>query len=179
MRILSKTPQGTNVLELGSGCGIVGIAFSQMVSRCKVLLTDLPEVSDLLYNNISEARPASESGVTMEPLDWDQVLPQEVKAQTYDLILVSDCTYNVDSLPALVKTLRNLISCSPLASVVISMKIRHPSEVVFFDLMFENELTVSEHTCVILPDDHRSGIGIELEVIDIYTFRHKNALAPS
>ena len=176
--ILSKHFKDTNVLELGSGCGIVGIAFTQMVPHCNVLLTDLPAALNLLHDNISKARLASGSKVTADTLDWDDVLPEKVTAQAYDLILLSDCTYNVDSLPALVRTLKSLISFSPAAHIIISMKVRHPSEVVFFDLMLKEAMTITEHTRITLPDDHRSTIDVELEFVDIYTFRHQNALLP-
>lgn len=159
-----------NVLELGSGCGIVGIALAQMAPYCNVLLTDLPEAMDILYHNVSEAKPALQSKLATTPLNWDSGLPSMVKAQTFNLILVSDCTYNADSLPSLVRTLSTLKSYSTDAHIIVSMKVRHPSEAVFFDLMLKSGLEITEHVFITMPDDNRRSTGLGLETVEIYTF---------
>ena len=163
-----------NVLELGSGCGVVGISFAQMVPYSNVLLTDLPEAIDILNGNVSIAKPAYQSKLEITPLDWDPDLPSMVQKRIFNLILVSDCTYNADSLPSLVRTLSRLTSCFLDAYIIVSMKVRHPSEAVFFDLMSNSGLEITEHAVITMPDDYRSNTGLELETVDIYTFRNRN-----
>ena len=159
------------VLELGSGCGIVGIGLAQLMSKCNVLLTDLPEAMDIIGFNISRAQPAESSWLAGAIFDWNQASSNAISGQQFDLILVSDCTYNPDSLPALVRTLSGLMSQSGDTSIVVSMKVRHSSEAVFFDLMSEARFIVVEHSNITLPDNHRGRTGRTLESVDIYTFR--------
>ena len=163
-----------NVLELGSGCGVVGIALAQMVPCCNIWLTDLPEAMDILNHNVSEANPAHQSKLEITPLEWESSLPSIIEGQIFNLILVSDCTYNADSLPSLVQTLSILISCSPDSHIIVSMKVRHPGEKVFFDLMSKSGLGITKHAFITMPDDYRNTIGLELETVDVYTFRYQN-----
>lgn len=158
------------VLELGSGCGIVGIGLSQFRPNSNVLLTDLPEAMNILDYNISQARPAHESQLRRLCLNWDENVPEVVAEEHYDLILVSDCTYNSDSIPALIKTLSSLKQNSSNAAIGISMKVRHPSEAVFFDLMFSAGFIVTGHKIISLPDRQRVKIGQSLETIEIYSY---------
>ena len=190
------------ILELGSGCGTVGLALSSLLQRpTHVLLTDLPEAMDILRCNIDENEPNStgKGSVEAKILNWDwdldaidqartsiEVAEKDLFANTIganeaenmraeedvrnvttqntavdptalspsdlhpDLVIVSDCTYNEDSLPALVRTLVSLTNheCKNEAqpgselgfegmNVLVSLKRRHESEDVFFRLMDE------------------------------------------
>ena len=158
------------IIELGSGCGIVGIAYGQMLPRCNVLLTDLPEAMDTLELNRVQARCPTETTLEQCILNWDNPLPAEARKH-YDLILISDCTYNSDSSPALVRTLKSLLMESPQALVLVSMKMRHASELIFFELMREVGLVEEEQTKILLPDQWREQCGLELEQIEVYLFR--------
>ncbi|KAL2857171.1 putative methyltransferase-domain-containing protein [Aspergillus pseudoustus] len=125
-----------HVIELGSGCGIVGIALAELLPQCSVLLTDLPEVEEIVSKNIAAAQPARSSDLQYRPLEWEEELPNDLfKPPTVDLILVSDCTYNADSLPALVSVLSRLVKLSPHALILVALKRRHESESIFFNLM--------------------------------------------
>ena len=179
-RMLQQTPsdfQATSVLELGSGCGIAGIAIAQMLSGCNVTLTDLPAAMEILERNVSKALIAAGSKLEISEFDWNNDIPQTIKDKRFDLIIVSDCTYNPDSLPALVETLSTLILSSPNAIIIVSMKVRHSSEAIFFELMSNADFEVVEHVVYNLPvvcpaDSNHLG-----EVIDIYKFRHRQPLS--
>src|ERR1700734_3176668 len=134
----SATYKRLKVLELGSGCGIVGIGLAQTVPDCEVILTDLPEAEELAMKNINGMNAAISSDVSFNTLDWENPLPLSIRDRLFDLILVADCTYNPDSSPALVSTLAVLVKRSSKAIVVVAMKVRHSSEAVFFDLMSES-----------------------------------------
>ena len=174
-RILSKESHPLSVLELGSGCGIVGIALAQLVSGCNVILTDLPEAMEILDHNISTARVAQQSKLAKLSLDWNHELPSAVKRSVLDLIVISDCTYNSDSQSALIGTLSALVALSPDAHVVVSMKVRHSSEAVFFGLMAEAGFEIVEHVSIPKLDDCRTAVGFGLAVIDVHVFNHKTA----
>ncbi|KAJ5412158.1 uncharacterized protein N7487_006517 [Penicillium crustosum] len=152
-RVLSNarnTP--LQVVELGAGCGIAGIALASMLSNCSVLLTDLPEVEDIITRNINAAQLAPMSSLQYQNLDWDDP-PDELCPQPIELILVSDCTYNADSLPALVSTLDRLVRTSPEAIILVALKRRHDSETAFFDLMQSAGFTVVQDS-VEIPSQH-------------------------
>lgn len=159
------------VLELGSGCGIVGLQIAHLCPSSEVLLTDLHEAMGILDYNVKKSGLLSRRGkVATTVLDWDAALPDEMSRAKYDLVIVSDCTYNSDSIPALVQTLTAIVSSSPAALIVISMKVRHDSEAIFFDLMAEAGLGEIEHSTIPLPDRCRNHIGQSLEVIDVYVY---------
>jgi predicted nicotinamide N-methyase len=160
--LASATYRRFNVLELGCGCGIVGIAMAQTIPDCTVTLTDTPEVEQLVSRNIAGMQPAMSSQVTFEPLDWEAAIPEKIREKFLDLIAVADCTYNPDSAPDLVRTIVALTSRSPRAIVVVSMKKRHPSEAIFFELMAATNLVEASHSQVSLRDGQT--------IIDIYVY---------
>ncbi|KAF9629933.1 putative Nicotinamide N-methyltransferase [Lasiodiplodia theobromae] len=149
----SATYKKLHVLELGTGCGIVGISLAQIIPDCEVTLTDLPEAREIAEKNIEGMNPAMSSSATFVPLDWDEELPQVVRERQYDLVIISDCTYNPDSSPALVNTLKALAARSPKAIIVMGMKVRHESEAIFFELMKKGGFIQAVQTRQPLPRD--------------------------
>jgi len=91
-----------NALELGSGCGVSGMALTAALSKisteAKVTLTDLPQAMSLLTANMEENKETLEgkSGVTVETaeLSWGETMEGDKK---YDLIIGSDLLYNAES----------------------------------------------------------------------------------
>lgn len=136
------------MLELGSGCGIVGKALASIRPDCHVILSDLVDAMELIQHNLADTQLASGSRLSSMILDWGQELPACVTAEQFDLILVCDCTYNSDSIPALVKTLCALIARMPAAMIVVVNKIRHDSELSFFDQMADARLVEVEQLSV-------------------------------
>jgi len=141
--LLSATYRKLNVIELGCGVGTVGISLAQTVPDCDVILTDLPEAEGLVEANLARMRPAMASRAKFRSLDWLEPLPDTILSRNNHLIVVSECTYNVDTLDALVSTLSSLLVRSPKAIIVVSTKTRHESESAFFDIM-RNSGFVSE-----------------------------------
>ena len=166
---------GPHVLELGAGCGIAGLAVAHLVPSAQVLLTDLPEAMDVLAANIALASPAP--GATLERcvLEWGaEMLPDAAATRrAFDLVLVADCTYNADSLPALVRTLSGLLARSDAPVVLVGMKVRHASERAFFGLMEEAGLRIAWRDEVVLP----RGANVPAdERIEIYEFGLRSGL---
>lgn len=163
---LLGTPRSSplQAVELGAGCGIVGIALASMLNNVQVLLTDLPEVEGIVMRNIHDNHPQPDSSVTFQTLDWDEP-PADLCSRPIDLILVSDCTYNADSLPTLVAVLDRLVRRSPDALVLVALKRRHDSEAIFFDLM-QSAGFAARQTTIPLPAQYG-----ENEPIEVYSYR--------
>lgn len=162
--LTTKANERVKVLELGSGCGIVGIGLTQLLSNCEVVLTDLPEAAEIAQRNVEVANSSS---VRFEVVDWDEALPASVGQHPFDVVLVADCTYNPDSSPSLVRTLAAVAGRSPDTVVVVAMKVRHASEAVFFDLMGQAGFAVRETLSQPLPTEASS----EEEHVDMFVFQ--------
>ena len=172
-----SAPRGPKVLELGGGCGIVGLHVAGLCSTSEIFLTDLPDAMDILNQNVKSAMSASSIGkVATTVLDWDGPLPERIGIHRFDLVIVSDCTYNSDSIPCLVKTLSSIANKSPDALFVVSLKVRHDSEAIFFDMMAEAEFVETEHTSIPLPDRYRSETGQDLDLIEIFVYRSRSSV---
>ena len=148
---LSANSSGLKILELGSGCGIAGIAFAQLWPQCQVFLTDLTEAMDVLESNIGQAAPAAGTHLSCALLDWGEAFPEALRSIIFDVVLVSDCTYNSDSIPALVKTFSMIAATSPNVLLLVSLKVRHSSEAIFFELLIAAGFRELGHTSVSLP----------------------------
>lgn len=168
--LISATYRRLNVIELGCGCGSVGISVAQSIPDCDVLLTDLPEVTELVEANIERMKPAISSKVRFEPLDWEQTLPQSVQSRTNDLMIVSECTYNSDTLQPLVATLGALVARSPKAVIIVSTKTRHASEAAFFDMMRDGGFVNDGSHQMLLPGEPGSGYADSAVDVGLHVF---------
>jgi methylase of polypeptide subunit release factors len=95
----SKSGPGLRILELGTGCGIVGITLAQSLPDAELLLTDLPEAEEIVQRNIDAASSLSGRSVRFRALDWDAELSSNIQSSLdhIDMIIAADCTYNSDS----------------------------------------------------------------------------------
>lgn len=143
--------QQIKILELGAGCGIVGIALASWFPNCVIQLTDQAEAQDILSRNLNQATLARSSSLQAWALDWNDESPAPYSERDLALVVVSDCTYNSDSCPDLVKTLTRISLTSPEVKILVATKRRHDSEKIFFDLMQDAQLNLLEKTIVHLP----------------------------
>ncbi|KAF2769877.1 hypothetical protein EJ03DRAFT_361762 [Teratosphaeria nubilosa] len=172
--LVSATYRRLSAIELGCGCGSVGISLAQSIPDCDVVLTDLPEVTELVEANIERMNPAISSKVRFEPLDWlAPSLPCKLANRVHDLIIVSECTYNTDTLRPLVKTLSNLLTRSPKAVIVVSTKTRHDSEAVFFEYMMEAGLIEEGSMRLPLPGMPGDGYADWAKDVGLHVFHGK------
>ncbi|KAI8674721.1 hypothetical protein NCS57_00370800 [Fusarium keratoplasticum] len=150
------------VLELGCGVGILSVGLAAVYPQlhapspgdCTILMTDLPEAEERARSNMKRVENShvrfQEKPVRMmyENLDWEEGrqgrFGPQARSQPWDLVMLSDCTYNVDMLPALVETLSaihaNNLTHFPegepfTTKVFLATKPRHESEEVLFELM--------------------------------------------
>ena len=156
------------ILELGAGCGIVGIAYATTL-KADVLLTDLEDAMKILATNIKLASPDAKSSLRAEILDWSSDVHDSLNAK-YDLILVSDCIYNPDSSVQLVETLQRLARGSPKALILVGFKRRHEADDVFFESMKAAKFDVLE-TETIAPPHIMSDYDTTSPTIEFYTYQ--------
>lgn len=168
MLVKSDKVRRLNVLELGAGCGIVGIAFAQLV-KCDMLLTDLEDAQEILASNIRLASPMAGGTLQAQKLDWETGLDDSSNAK-FDLILVSDCIYNPESSNHLVETLRQLATRTPNVLILVGFKRRHEADTIFFERMQHSKFEIIE--TVILPLPHTfSEQDAEPPTTEFYTYR--------
>lgn len=188
--------RSVNIIELGCGVGILGLGLAAALnarlanlasegnaSPSNILLTDLSGAEALAKTNISLHASAMErsgrvSNVVLdfESLDWEDGkhgrFGPKVGRTPWDVIIISDCTYNVDMLPALVGTLSALSNRTTKETndekhtkVMLATKPRHSSEKALFDLMDQNGWEILETAVQRLPH-----VGKEDEVVEMYLF---------
>lgn len=137
------------VLEVGAGCGIVGIALSQL-RKCEVVLTDLEDAQEIMQSNVDCATPSSGSSLKRQVLGWGTGL-DGLENSKFDLILVSDCIYNPDSSVLLVETIKALTEQNPHVLVFVAFKRRHDADDIFFQRMQDSELRIADEKIIRLP----------------------------
>lgn len=179
--LVSATYRRLNVLELGCGVGTVGISIAQSIPDCDVLLTDLDEASELVAANIARMQPAMSSRARFEPLDWLQTLPDHIASRNNHMIVVSECTYNADTLEPLAGTLLNLLVRSPKALIIVATKTRHPDEARFFTLLQDIGIIAEGSLRFLLPGIPGDGYADTAKDVGLHLFRgkdHRLALTP-
>ncbi|OAQ73621.1 hypothetical protein VFPPC_13041 [Pochonia chlamydosporia 170] len=177
-----------NVLELGCGVGILGLGLYAVYPRglgeCTILMTDLEEAERRVRSNMALLRQqhsGSDLGraqVMYENMDWNRAkegkFGRRFQDRRWDLIMLSDCTYNVDMLPALVDSLSAIHRVNTeftddeekfSTKVFIAMKPRHASEMEFFKLMAAEDWVTQEKQVLSLPV-----LGRESESVEMYIF---------
>lgn len=187
-----QTRRPLNVIELGCGVGILGLAIAAARGRsragslepCQVLMTDLEEAETRARSNMARAASncqlpeASKVRLQYENLDWEDgrhgCFGPKAGSGRWDVIALSDCTYNVDVLPALVETLSALhLSSLALArsgkpsptQVFLARKRRHDSEEVLFSLLEAQGWKTMERDVLPLPV-----LGAEEQTVELHLF---------
>ncbi|EKX33254.1 hypothetical protein GUITHDRAFT_120570 [Guillardia theta CCMP2712] len=122
------------VLDLGSGCGLVGICLAS--AGAHVTMTELPGHTSLLQenveNNLKAHCPGSWQvqecvwGSPGETTDWGNVTDM---GQGWDFIVGSDLIYSDASTPHLLKTLQH--SMDDKTSFVLSFELRREKDLDF------------------------------------------------
>ncbi|KAJ9606115.1 hypothetical protein H2200_009076 [Cladophialophora chaetospira] len=173
--VRSSKVRRLRVLELGAGCGVVGIAFAQLI-KCDMLLTDLEDAQEILSTNSRHASPMAGSTIQTEVLDWASSLEGSSNS-IFDLVLVSDCIYNPDSSLHLVEILRQLVARAPDTAILVGFKRRHEADTIFFDRMRETNFEIVGHIDIPLPHT-ATDYDSDIPTTEFYTYRQHTALRP-
>lgn len=144
-----------NVVELGSGTGVCGIAFVATatgrlskrkgeVKMLKMTLTDMPKATKLLEYNWNMNRhvfysQVSEDNVCVKPLIWGRHVEDLAGFGPVDMIIGSDLLYNtsIDIYHDLRRTIQGMDGTAH-AKILLSVRWRKPEqERKFFEIMEE------------------------------------------
>lgn len=107
--LLTQPLEGLNIVELGAGCGIPGIAAARHGAH--VTLTDLPWVLPLTgYNIEANFAPADPQRPKLAPLRWGSKEDASalVAKSRPDIVIGADVVYRDDELKLLLKTIAEL-----------------------------------------------------------------------
>jgi hypothetical protein len=123
LEVCSSNVRGCRVLELGAGCGVVGLTATALGAQ-SVLMTDLPYVLPLLQSNIYRNRnlittDSNDNEITMQccECDWfKQPLNSRVMDFSANVILVADCVWVHELVEPLLTTLHSLVTTSSSTS---------------------------------------------------------------
>lgn len=143
---------GKNVLELGTGVGITGLALAASCSPRHLLLTDYaPNVMQNLRYNVEINENAFRCPVSVETLDWDTWEPSdEGSVLRPDILLAGDCAYDVDAFPSLMRVLQTFLGPSSddaNRSAIFAATIRNQSTFQeFLDQLAMHEISYTDIT---------------------------------
>lgn len=199
---ITKTSTTSNILELGAGTGLVGMAAAAVLSA-NVLLTDLPDIVPNLTHNISAnaaAITAKGGSARAAILDWTvpekivyppQTLSEaedpnrselvaEVESSKYPLVMAADPIYSKEQPAWLVQTIDCHLQRSEDARVVIILPIREAYAAERADFrarMTGIGLVICEERTETGYDDWSEGRGEELAEVEcwlsIWRWSHK------
>ncbi|KAK4179328.1 putative methyltransferase-domain-containing protein [Triangularia setosa] len=122
--------QTSRVLELGAGGGIVGLTIAK---GCRIdqplYITDMVDMEPLMQHNIA----LNELGdrVRGRILNWGEPFSQEIIDFKPDTILAADCVYFEPAFPLLLRTLKDLLTLTPTATVFFCFKKRRRADMQF------------------------------------------------
>lgn len=171
-RSLLNSEEPVRILELGCGVGVLGLGAAVAASRARkdqetiVLMTDLEDAEEQVRGNIARNEQLHGNGLELlyENLNWEDGRHGRfgplLATHRWDLIMFSDCTYNVDVLPALVETLDCLHSANMAqpgaesgngTSVFMATKPRHDSEEEVFEMLSNHRWITKAKQSTLLP----------------------------
>lgn len=119
--------RGKSVLELGAGCGYIGIVAAKMGGV--VTVTDRIDHIQHLQRNVE--MNGLEYSMRVAELEWAEPMAADVPAH-FDWILASDCVYEEDSHRPLAQTLETFCRPDGATVVLISQETRSDKHSSFF-----------------------------------------------
>ncbi|KAG6899769.1 hypothetical protein C0993_006995 [Termitomyces sp. T159_Od127] len=135
--------QGRNILELGSGTGLVGLVAAKLqlhkttpvrAKTPSVWITDQAPLLDIMHRNVKLNDLCST--VAVAELNWGLPLPSSLP--TPDLVLAADCVYFEPAFPLLVQTLCDLVDVGTgdkEPEILFCYKKRRKADKRFFNLL--------------------------------------------
>ncbi|KAL8479553.1 hypothetical protein ACS0TY_026451 [Phlomoides rotata] len=121
--------RGKNVVELGSGCGLVGCIAALLGAR--VILTDLPDRLKLLKKNVKANLYGNVRGsAIVDELTWGDHLDRVFTNPLPDFVFGSDVVYSEGAVKDLIETLVEL--CGKLTTVVLAGELRNDAILEYF-----------------------------------------------
>ena len=155
-----------DVLELGAGCGLAGLAWA-LTEDCNLTLTDRPHRLRALREN------AARNGVeaTVAALDWTRA-----EFGAYDVVLAADCVYDEALATPLVRAMSYAMRDGSVALVTVDEANRRPAALRAFLRVAERAFS----SCREHPMAARSkwSRGDDRESIRLFVLRGPRLFAP-
>uniref|UniRef100_A0A914C782 FAM86 N-terminal domain-containing protein n=1 Tax=Acrobeloides nanus TaxID=290746 RepID=A0A914C782_9BILA len=145
-----------NLLELGAGCGLSGIAAAKYHNVKNLYFTDRSEqVLEQLNENIRINFPEESRNITIQKLDWDHFNEEELLVSP-DIILGADLLYNENSFPGLCSALKKLLTKHD-SYAIFAHNIRNRCTLeTFFDVELARHNLKPKRICqALLPKDEK------------------------
>ncbi|OIT22872.1 PREDICTED: protein N-lysine methyltransferase METTL21A [Nicotiana attenuata] len=121
--------QGKKVVELGSGCGLVGCIAALLGGQ--VILTDLPDRLRLLKKNVEANLYGDVRGsATVNELTWGDELDHDMNDPFPDYVLGSDVIYSEGAVMDLLATLLDLSGTQ--TTVILAGELRNDAILEYF-----------------------------------------------
>ncbi|KAL3507066.1 hypothetical protein ACH5RR_032448 [Cinchona calisaya] len=121
--------QGKKVVELGSGCGLVGCIAALL--GADVVLTDLPDRLRLLKKNVEANLYGNVRGsATVKELTWGDNLDPDLNSPSPDFVLGSDVIYSEEAVIDLLATLLDL--CGTQTTIILAGELRNDAILEYF-----------------------------------------------
>ena len=156
-----------DVLELGAGCGLAGLAWA-LTEDCNLTLTDRPHRLRALREN------AARNGVeaTVAALDWTR----NAEFGAYDVVLAADCVYDEALATPLVRTMSYAMRDGAVALVTVDEANRRPAALRAFLRVAERAFSsFREHPMAARSKWSR---GDDRESIRLFVFRGPRLFNP-
>jgi predicted nicotinamide N-methyase len=131
--VLAERGNSLNVLELGAGCGKLGLGLA--AAGATVVLTDHSDAIGWLQKNVSLNRDIVGDRTFVRPLTWgslEDMAAIESSFDSFDLIVGSDLLYNEETHAALIATMKRFAAPTS-APVYLGYPPRSASEEAFLD----------------------------------------------
>lgn len=106
--------RGKKVLELGSGCGLVGLVLADQLGA-DVTLTDLPSVVDNLMANVAAnpvGRDSNGGRTRVKPFCWGDPIDELLADGPFDYVVGTDVAYSELLIPTLLRSAAMIASAS-------------------------------------------------------------------
>jgi predicted nicotinamide N-methyase len=105
---------GRKVLEIGSGCGLVGMLMQKIFARCEVTMTERGALLEHLQSTIR--LNGLEGSARAQELDWNTVdldtvlpIPDGGEGCGYGVVIASDITIDPRDVPKILRLLRHAV----------------------------------------------------------------------
>ncbi|KAK9689827.1 hypothetical protein RND81_09G084000 [Saponaria officinalis] len=156
-------------VELGAGCGAVGMGV-YLLGLHDVVLTDILPVMPALKHNLKKNKSVLNKSLKIAQLYWGNHSQMKALSPPFDIVLAADVVYLVETVRPLVETMRELVKDDGV--VMLGYQVRCPdADVLFWETVrefFEIEKVKKE-------DLHPE---YAYEETDVYIFRKKKVNNP-
>ncbi|KAL0793514.1 hypothetical protein Bca101_064891 [Brassica carinata] len=156
--------RGRRAVELGTGCGVAGMAF-HLLGLTEIVLTDMVQVMPALKHNLKRNKAALGKYLKTSIVSWNNRDQISALNPPFDLVIAADVVYIEESVGQLVAAMESLMKED--GAVLLGYQVRSPEADKLFwelcDAVFEIEKVPHEH---LHPE-------YAYEEADVYIFRKK------